>query len=297
MAGLVEQCRERSSALLRAISDREGAMVMLRLLDFVPIRAEELSKYKLHLAIGPKDRKEPLYELANSSFESWQEQQSKRNFKREYILALIYYNNHDEWLFGGIYRQKGVKTIEGNGFQYDTDLLDTGKELIGRLVLSFRRSCRQSYLDLEHWAERITVVELSRTPRTVVPFPGYENVLIDFGLLKSIVGQEDQSWKSALSAVKGVYIITDKHSGKVYVGSAYGQDSFWSRWSLYTVNGHGGNKELLEVINKEGPEYVSNFQFSVLEVRSSITSKEEIEGREAHWKAVLRSREFGYNRN
>ena len=75
----------------------------------------------------------------------------------------------------------------------------------------------------------------------MAPFPGYENVLIDFNLLKTIVEKEEPSWKSALSSVKGVYIITDKSNGKIYIGSAYGIDSFWSRWSLYAKNGHGSS--------------------------------------------------------
>ena len=268
---------------------------MLGLLDFIPIKKDELSKYKLHLAIGQRDRREPLYELSRSTFKSWQESQSKKNFEREYILALIYYNPY-EWLFGGIYKQKGVRRV-GDHFQYDTELLDAGNDLIGRLVVWFQRPGRQSYLHLEKWADKLEVVELARRPHTVVPWPGYENVCIDFGLLRAVIEQGDSQWRSALSSVKGVYVIADKTNGKTYVGSAYGGDSFWSRWSLYATNGHGGNAELVELIEREGLEYASNFQFSILEIRSRTTSQEEIQRREDHWKNVLLSRKFGYNRN
>lgn len=148
---------------MRPKPSREGVIAVLRLLDLLPIPADELNKYKLHLATRDDEGRDPLIELSNSSFQEWQEWQTRKNFPRECILALIHYNNHDEWLFGGIYRQRGVKKV-GDRFRYDTDLLDTGKELIGRLVLSFRRPGRQSYLYLERWAERITVVELARTP-------------------------------------------------------------------------------------------------------------------------------------
>lgn len=182
-------------------------------------------------------------------------------------------------------------------FEYVTELLDIRKELIGRLIFHFVRPSRQSYLDLEKWADNLEVVEILRAPYAVEPFPGYENVLIDFNPLKTIIEKEDPSWKTALSSVKGVYIITDKSNGKIYVGSAYGQDSFWTRWSSYAKNGHGGNKELAEIIGGEGVEYASNFQFSILEIRTNTTSEDEIIKREAYWKNVLKSREYGYNKN
>jgi len=141
------------------------------------------------------------------------------------------------------------------------------------------------------------VLEILRKTFTVKEFPGYENVLVDFDLLKFIIDRGEPVWKTALSSVKGVYIVTDKNTGKIYVGSAYGKNSFWSRWSLYIKNGHGGNKELEAIIREKGLEYASNFQFAILEVRSKITDDEIIIKRETHWKNVLKSREFGYNEN
>lgn len=269
---------------------------MLKFLDVIPTKKEDLDKYKLHLAIGSKDRKEPLYALFKDKFKSWQEHQNRRNFERNYILSLIYYNR-DEWIFGGIYKQKGWREVKDH-YEYDTELLDTRKDLIGRLIIHYRRESRQSYLMLEKYIDKLEVLEILRKPYTIEPFPGYENVIIDFNLLKTIIQKEELSWKTALSSVKGVYIITDKNNnGKIYVGSAYGNESFWSRWSLYAKNGHGGNKELKRIINEDGLEYASNFQFSILEVRSNITDDEEIIRREAYWKNVLKSREFGYNEN
>jgi len=143
----------------------------------------------------------------------------------------------------------------------------------------------------------LKVLEISRKPSTVKQFPGYENVCIDFSLLKAIIKKGEPTWKTALSSVKGVYVITDKKTGKIYVGSAYGNDSFWGRWSLYAENGHGGNKKLKRIISEKGSKYASNFQFSIVEVRFNITDDGEIIGREEHWKNVLKSREFGYNEN
>lgn len=60
---------------------------------------------------------------------------------------------------------------------------------------------------------------------------------------------------------KRVYVITDKSNGKHYVGSAYGEYAFWSRWAQYAENGHGGNIELKKIIKERGIKYAQNFQF------------------------------------
>ena len=58
---------------------------------------------------------------------------------------------------------------------------------------------------------------------------------------------------------------------------------------------HHCNKK--RIIEKEGVAYAKNFQFSILEVRSAITNDEVIIKRETHWKNIMKTREFGYNKN
>jgi len=115
--------------------------------------------------------------------------------------------------------------------------------------------------------------------------------------LQTIIKKNDPTWYTAFQNVKGVYLITDKSNGKQYVGSAYGEFSFWTRWAQYANSEHGGNIELKRVIYKNGKDYAQNFQFSILEIRSTITDDSEIIEREQHWKNVLMTREFGYNKN
>ena len=93
----------------------------------------------------------------------------------------------------------------------------------------------------------------------------------------------------------GLYLITDTSSGKVYVGSAYGHEGIWQRWSNYCKNGHGGNKELKALLQAKGKEYASYFQFSLLEVCDLDASEEVVLPREKHWMEVMCSREFGLN--
>ena len=99
-------------------------------------------------------------------------------------------------------------------------------------------------------------------------------------------------------AVKGVYLIMDTSNGRSYVGSAYGDAGIWSRLCCYISTGHGWNDELVKTINEKGIDYaLSNFKFSILEVFSFNTPDEIIIGRESHWKNVMLSRQFGYNKN
>ena len=274
---------------------------MIKIIDFLQITETHLKKYKVHFAIGATNKREPLYALSKNYFKEWQEYQNNKNFERPFILPLIFYKQ-DAWIFGGIYKRISVKTAydrkrKKHYCKYRTELLPVHEDLIGRAIFKFVKTFRQSYLRLENHHDKIILNEVLVNQFKIDEFPGYENVILDYNLLQEIIYEEETTWKTALSNIKGVYVITDKSNGKQYVGSAYGQDAFWSRWSTYAKNGHGNNKKLRELIKKNGFEYANNFQFSILEVRSTITSDEEIIRRETHWKNKLMTHEFGYNVN
>ena len=268
-------------------------MNIIKLLNCQP---DYINKTKIHFAIAPADKFEPLYAYYRGEFKEWQENQTNKNFEREFILSLIYYSK-DEWLFAGIYIRKSVKKIKNKKFQYQTELTDLGSEYIGRLIVKFNKTFRQSYTLFENHYNQISILEILRDKLSFERFPGYENVKIKFDLLKSIIEQEEVSWRTALSNVKGIYLIADLSNGKKYIGSAYGENAFWNRWKTYVNNGHGGNKDLKELLSKNGSNHALNFQFSILETRSMNAEDEEIIKRESFWKDILLSREFGYNKN
>lgn len=268
---------------------------MITIHDIVPELESMKNDLKVHFAFQPRNKYEPLYAFINGNFKSWQEYQTKKNFEKRFILSLIYYKQN-EWLFSGIYERIGVEQVE-NHFEYDTRMLDIKNELVGRLVVSFPKTFRASYVHYSKFYNKISISEILKNRITIEPFPGYENVIVDFDYLKSVYDNEDKSWNTALKSVFGVYLIVDKKTGKNYVGSAYGKDSIWSRWSNYIRNGHGGNKRLKQLIQSQGISYFKNFQFSILEIFSKVMSKDEIIKREVHWKKKLLSREFGYNDN
>ena len=51
------------------------------------------------------------------------------------------------------------------------------------------------------------------------------------------------------------------------------------------------------LFKEKGIEYVYDLQWSILEVCDLNASEDHVLDREGHWKEVLRSREFGYNKN
>jgi hypothetical protein len=255
-----------------------------------------LKSYKVHLAV-PVANSNPLDEFLLDKFKKWQEWQNKRNFQRTYIISLIQYSK-DEWLFAGVYKSNGYDVVkEPFHYEYKTELLDINKDLIGRLIINFKKTYRQTYLCLENCIKDFTISQILKEKYSIIEFPGYENVKVDFEYLKTVIEKNDKSWYTALKNIKGVYLITDKTNGKHYVGKASGNQAFWSRWTEYVKNGHGGNFDLKKLIKKKGYDYTSNFQFSILEIRDTKTFDSEIIEREQFWKNVLLTKEYGYNKN
>ncbi|MEJ3406111.1 GIY-YIG nuclease family protein [Rathayibacter sp. YIM 133350] len=97
-------------------------------------------------------------------------------------------------------------------------------------------------------------------------------------------------WRTALSSVVGVYLITDTRDGRHYVGKAHGVENIRQRWNAYPTNGHGGNVELRRL-------HPTSFRFSLLRVFDPSTPTRDIDIAESHFKDALDSRRHGLNRN
>ena len=281
---------------------------MITLCELLQIDKEDFKNYKIHFAIGRDVRKEPYQTFLIGGFKVWQEQQTQKNFGRKYVLSLIYYEK-DVWMFGGLYRVLPTKPtpIEGKngwrGWKYETELLEKASEYIGRAFFRFKKEFRMSYTTLELAPKNgipVSQIPLSHILDkrvTLSDFSGFDSVNIDYKTLKYIVSDHLVSWRSALSNVKGVYLIVDTATGKQYVGSAYGEECIWQRWTEYAKNGHGGNVELKELLKKHGENYKYNFKYAILEVCNMNLGSEHIIARETHWKEVLLTREYGLNKN
>lgn len=281
---------------------------MINLCELLQIKKEEFSDYKVHFATGSTDKKRPYNAFLIEEFQDWQERQTEKNWSREYILSLIYYEK-DIWMFGGIYKvlpilPVPIKNDQGwTGWKYETELTDKAYEYIGRAFFRFKKEFRASYPTLELVPKKgnpIAKMSLSHILEkrvALTDFLGFDSVNIDYKTLKYIVSDNILSWKSALSNVKGIYLIVDTYTGKQYVGSAYGDECIWQRWSNYAKDGHGGNVELKELLKTNGADYKYNFKYSILEVCNMNLGNEYIISRESHWKEVLLTRQFGLNLN
>lgn len=117
------------------------------------------------------------------------------------------------------------------------------------------------------------------------PFPGF----LQLASPLSALADAPLSWVQRLAAAKGVYLLTCPRDGSLYVGSATGDDGFWSRWTEYRANGHGGNVAL----RGRDP---SDFIVSVLQVAGSSDTIDDILAAEMLWMRKLQSRGLGLNR-
>lgn len=261
------------------------------------INLNNLKAYKNPFAVSD-GRDEPLdvFVRDREEWKGWNSSpKGADDFSRRYIFSLIrYYHHADKWLFGGIF-----EVIERRPKSYKVALVDDSKEYIGRLLIHYRDPGyrgRAFYLE-KHFA-KLEVSQIFEETYGGEAFCGYGNISHKFSNLESIFKRNQEDSKSPLENVRGIYLIADTSNGKMYVGSAYGDEGIWARWSCYFRTGHGYNDELTKLIKSNGIGYArKNFQFSLLEFRSMKTDNKVILDRESYWKQVLRTNEFGYNKN
>ncbi|WP_082239569.1 GIY-YIG nuclease family protein [Pseudomonas lini] len=261
------------------------------------INCDELDDCKVHLASWDGNN-HPLDVFVNDreQWNEWNEYRGHRNdFNKKYIFSLIkFYSEPDVWLFGGIF-----KVVARHTDRYEVSLERKNSNLIGRLKVRFKRNGRVRSVSPDRYFQEMTVFEILREPYSGEEFPGYEGVCLPFKKLETVINQSRNDWRSALSSVKGVYLITDKSNGKKYVGSAYGVTGIWSRWSCYIRTGHGNNDELASIIKENGLAYArKNLVFTLLEYRPMKADDKVIIERESFWKkSLLTQGEYGYNKN
>jgi len=265
---------------------------MIRLDNLLAGHGLKLDDWKIHLATG-KDWNDPLEWYLRGRFKRWQEGQTKKNFECKMVVSLIHLEQ-DRWLFVGVYEILSVREAVTMPYYYRTKLIPGHEALIGRVIVRFKRDFRASYLIGERFVDRLEVAQIL-DKEYIDPFPGYNKTVIAHERLKSVIAGGDASWRAALANVKGVYLIVDAKTGRMYVGSATGTKGIWQRWCDYAGSGHGGNRELKALLHKKGPNYVRNFQYTVLEIADFHATDRDIVDREQHWKKALLSVEHGYN--
>jgi len=187
----------------------------------------------------------------------------------------------------GVVENRGEVDDDAPLRTFRLEVTDDMADLRDRLVIGWRspRTWRLSGTT----AARYPVMEIADA--RPVPFPGFDRLLLDHAQLQAVMREHRfASWRTALSSVLGIYLITDTRDGRQYVGKADGTESIRQRWGTYAINGHGGNVEL------RGLDPTS-FRFSVLRVFDPATPKRDIDEAESHFKGALATRTHGLNRN
>lgn len=186
-----------------------------------------------------------------------------------------------------VLQNRGEEANDGRLRSFDLAVGEQMADLRNRLVIGWKAP-RSWWLNGATGAG-YPVMEISDAEP--VPFPGFDGLVLSHAELQAVMREHRYaSWRTALSSVKGIYLITDTQDGRQYVGKADGGESIRQRWSAYAANGHGGNVELRRL----DP---TNFRFSVLRVFDPATPTRAVDAAEGHFKNALDTRRHGLNRN
>ena len=235
---------------------------------------------------------------------AWKSKHANNNLNwADYLLAFAQYYPYgpEYYIFGGMYKvhMKEPEVFDTEG--YDLELMDDYRDIRKRLIIKLARPIGREIYNKPFPSVlrdfKPEVFELSPSTK-LGPFPGYNSVLLTHRELQTIFRMEAPDWKKALSNVKGVYCITNRENGHLYIGSASGEGGgIWQRWSAYAnVNDLTGGNKAFEDFKKSNTDYIiDNFTYSILEIFDTKTKRDVIIRREEFWKRVFDSVKNGMN--
>lgn len=242
-----------------------------------------------------KDSRRDIYSLYRTdrpAFLAYQNEQSKDIFNEvDYVVSFV----GEEGLlsrFIGVYKVTNRKILPTNRFEYEMEEVAGFEDLKERVIVKWANA-----ISWHQWIKNeMEVIEI-HPGLHYKQFTDYSDFILNFEELKEIVERQYSDWKKMLSATKGIYLISDTKTGKLYVGSAYGEDGIWGRWCSYVAtNGHGNNKMLKKLITDD-PTHGRHFQFSVLMLLPRTITPDEAIKKERFFKNKLGTNSFGLNEN
>lgn len=254
-------------------------------------------KYRFHLAKTEPKGGKPIDALAKSESEwlGWQlyRGKAKERFTTDYIVSFAQISGN-RFLFGGIFNITSRASK-----RYKVEYTKQYSDIIGRLILDYSgENKRATVFKPSYIYENSQISGVYEHRFKGEPFISFEEINHEFSAIEIVIKNELPDWKVALSSVFGIYLISDEKAGKHYVGSAYGDEGIWGRWRSYVNSYHASNEDLVELFERKSEKYFrKHFKFSILEIISSSSTKEDVINKESLWKRKLFSREHGYNRN
>ena len=261
------------------------------------LKLDDLNNVKIRFNLMFKGNWNPIDFFKNADTDTllggqyWNYKRNKSYKKGQITIGFITLNDNNLWLLFHVGRvTRDLNKFDGVGYEYE--VLSDYEKYFGRLIVKFKNKAQIMVRLATSVIDECEVVQVLPDTFDNDIFPGYDKVRVSWEELSRVITKE--GWKTALHNQKGVYLITDISNGKMYVGSAYGENMILGRWRSYVRTGHGGNVELKK-INFE--HIKKNFEYSILDIFKSTTDDQTILTRENWWKSVLKTREFGYNKN
>lgn len=283
----------------------------LRVLEILGIDPGEEKRYTIRLNYSlfgmspidafydPNKKQELIHHISRAY---WPNDKRHHYIQTERVLEFVQLEPRDKtrFLFVGGYQKGDYITSELGDEYYQLESISQFEPFAGRLIASYRRGAGYTGMDFnlsnnENRAigirENMTVEKITASRLDSKPFPGYDQVRLNFQELCSVIISEE--WRTALGAVQGIYLQTDLSNGWHYVGSAYSQGGekigILSRWAEYASGDHTGGNDLLRAIPDAAEHIERYFQYSILEVFDMKADKDDIINREHWWMHTLSS--------
>lgn len=212
----------------------------------------------------------------------------------KHLAAFIVEPGTKQTLFIGVWERIGERQapaadpfgspVRAGSVAFEMRLREEFDDYRGRLVIDWGDGTRA-------WVQRADkqdkpILELRRV-REEPKFPGFTLFRQTLAEIESV----PVSWAEVLKNARGIYLLVHRDTGDQYVGSAYGEGGFLSRWKSY-AGGHGGN-----VAMKELGAPAEAYDATILEVVGTDATAEDVFARETLWKVKLGTRVMGLNRN
>ena len=147
----------------------------------------------------------------------------RRYFNVGELAICLFQLSWNIWLLSTIKevtRELGVN----NGVNYEGVELDDCHSYFGRVIVKYRKTHQTQVVYAKTVINELEVEQILPSIFDGIDFPGYDRVRLSYDQLSTIVDRHKRDWVAALENQKAVYLITDKNSGKQYVGSVYGEN-------------------------------------------------------------------------
>ncbi|MBQ4284182.1 MAG: hypothetical protein IJB96_09685 [Lachnospira sp.] len=196
-------------------------MITLNLNTILRLTPEEIKNTKIRFnqfngEVNPLDMYIQDPEMVNTQFFLWRTKQ--RYFSVGQIAICLLKLAEDKWLLTTIKRiMKELDVIDG--VNYEADEIEEYKPYFGRVIVRFHKTFQTQGIFYETVYEQLEVNQILPDTYQGDDFPGYDKVRLPYEKLATILNVGKKDWIAALENQKAVYLITDTHNGKLYVGS------------------------------------------------------------------------------